>query len=112
VNPLPIDLIDRFIKEHSRVLVVEETEPVIEKQLSKRVFGKLTGHMPYGLVEAGDIRNAINNIQENHVKRDIVPQTIKKRGARPLCDDCPYLPLYRAIKELDVLLQATSGVPS
>ena len=109
VNPLPFDLIDRFIKEHSRVLIVEETEPVIEKQLSKRVLGKLTGHMPYGLVEAGDIRKAVENINIDAVKRNVVLQTIETRGARPICDDCPYLPLYKAVKQLDVPVAGDVG---
>jgi indolepyruvate ferredoxin oxidoreductase alpha subunit len=109
VNPLPVDLIDRFIKKHSRVLIVEETEPVIEKQLSKRVLGKLTGHMPYGLVETGDIQKAIENIESDAVKRKVVPQTIDKRGARPVCEDCPYLPLYKAVKELDVHVAGDVG---
>jgi indolepyruvate ferredoxin oxidoreductase alpha subunit len=109
VNPLPVDLIDRFIKEHSRVIIVEETEPVIEKQLSKRVFGKLTGHMPYGIVESEDIRKAIENINIDVVKRNVVPQTIETRGARPICDDCPYLPLYKAVKEVDVPVAGDVG---
>jgi len=109
VNPLPVDLIERFIREHSRVLIIEETEPVIEKQLSKRVLGKLTGHMPYGLVESGDIRKAIKNINIDIVKRKVVPQTIEKRGVRPICDDCPYLPLYKAVKELDVPVAGDLG---
>ncbi|HEY6586245.1 MAG TPA: thiamine pyrophosphate-dependent enzyme [Candidatus Methanoperedens sp.] len=109
VNPLPIDLIDRFIKEHSRVLIVEETEPVIEKQFSKRVFGKLTGHMPYGIAKIEDIQKALENIDNDAVKRDIVPQTIEKRGPRPMCEDCPYMPLYFAIKELDVPVAGDLG---
>ncbi|CAG0988000.1 hypothetical protein METP3_02475 [Methanosarcinales archaeon] len=109
VNPLPIDLIDRFIKEHSRVLIVEETEPVIEKQFSKRVFGKLTGHMQYGIAEVEDIQKALENIDNDAVKRDIVPQTIEKRGPRPMCEDCPYMPLYFAIKELDVPVAGDLG---
>ncbi|NJD52847.1 MAG: indolepyruvate ferredoxin oxidoreductase subunit alpha [Candidatus Methanoperedens sp.] len=109
VNPLPIELIDRFIKEHSRVLVVEETEPVIEKQFSKRVFGKLTGHMPYGIAEVEDIRKALENINNDAPKSDIVPQTIEKRGPRPMCEDCPYMPLYLAIKELDVPVAGDMG---
>lgn len=109
VNPLPVDLIDRFIKEHSRVLIIEETEPVIEKQLSKRVLGKLTGHMPYGIVESGDIQKAIANINIDIVRRSVVPQTIETRGARPICEDCPYLPLYNAVKELDVPVAGDVG---
>ncbi len=109
VNPLPADLIERFIREHDRVLVVEETEPVIEKQLSKRVLGKLTGHMHYGIVEVGDIQKAIGSIHKDTVMEEIIPQTIEERGARPICEDCPYLPLFKAIKELDVPVAGDLG---
>lgn len=109
VNPLHLDLVKRFIAEHDRVLVVEETEPFIEKHLSKRALGKLTGHMPYGLVEVEDIREAIENINKDTVVRNTAPQTIEDRGARPVCDDCPYLPLYDAIKELGVPVAGDLG---
>jgi len=109
VNPLPIEIIDNFIKDHSKVLVVEETEPVIEKQFSKRVLGKLTGHMPYGIVEIGDIQKALDNINIDAAKPNVVPQTIEKRGVRPICEDCPYLPMYMAIKELDIPVAGDLG---
>ena len=110
VNPLPLDMVKRFLDEHERVLVVEETEPVIEKQLPKKVFGKLTGHMPYGLVEIKNIQKAIENILEDEAARNIIPQTIEEREEeRPVCEDCPYIPLYNAIKELDVPVAGDLG---
>ncbi|MDP2845864.1 MAG: thiamine pyrophosphate-dependent enzyme, partial [Candidatus Methanoperedens sp.] len=36
-------------------------------------------------------------------------QTIEERGARLICDDCPYLPLYNAIKELNVPVAGDLG---
>lgn len=109
VNPLPLGLINRFLAEHERVLVVEETEPFIERQLSGRVLGKLTGHMPYGIVEAKDIRKAVEHIDKDIVAGRITTQSIKSRGKHPLCDDCPYLPLYAAVKELDVPVAGDLG---
>ncbi len=109
VNPLPLDTVNRFLDEHERVLVVEETEPVIERQLPKRVLGKLTGHLPYGITEIEDIQKAIQNINSDTVARDIIPQTIKERGERPICQDCPYIPLYNAIKELNVPVAGDLG---
>lgn len=109
VNPLPRDLVKRFLEEHERVLVVEETEPVIEKQLPGKVLGKLTGHMPYGLVEIKDIQKAIENIHKDKVAYNTTPQTIEERGERPVCEDCPYIPLYNAIKELDVPVAGDIG---
>ncbi len=109
VNPLPLDMVKRFLNEHERVLIVEETEPVIEKQLPKKVLGKLTGHMPYGLVEIKDIQKAIENIHKDKVARSITSQTIEQRGVRPVCEDCPYIPLYNAIKELNVPVAGDFG---
>ena len=54
-------------------------------------------------------KNALKNINNDTVKRDIVPQTIEKRGPRPMCEDCPYMPLYFAIKELDVPVAGDLG---
>ncbi len=108
-NPLPIDLINRFIKRHERILVVEETEPVIERQLSKTVLGKLTGHMPYGIVEIKDIEKALDSINKDSIVQDITPETIEKRGVRPICDDCPYLQMYQAIKDLGVPVAGDVG---
>lgn len=109
INPLPINLINRFIDEHDRIMVVEETEPVIEIQIAGRVLGKLTGHVPYGIIELRDIKNAIHNIHKHSVTYDISPETIEKRGARTLCQDCPYLPLYEAIKQLNVPVAGDMG---
>lgn len=108
VNPLPLNLVARFMAEHEHVLVVEETEPVIERQLGGKVLGKLTGHIPYGLVEEEDIKKAVGNINKDIVT-DSAPQTIEERGARPLCADCPYLPLYNAVKELGVPVAGDLG---
>jgi indolepyruvate ferredoxin oxidoreductase alpha subunit len=109
VSPLPYDTVNHFIDEHERILLIEETEPFIEKQLGKRVLGKLTGHMPYGRVEIEDIRHAIKNIDTDYVVQNITPQTIELRGSRPICDNCPYLPLYKAIKELNVPVAGDLG---
>ncbi|MCX9013093.1 MAG: thiamine pyrophosphate-dependent enzyme [Candidatus Methanoperedens sp.] len=109
VNPLPQNMIDRFLNDHERVLVVEETEPVIERQLPEKVLGKLTGHMPYGTVEAADIKKAIENIERETAAQQVMPQTIRERGERPICEDCPYLPLYRAVKELNVPVAGDMG---
>jgi indolepyruvate ferredoxin oxidoreductase alpha subunit len=109
VNPLPRALVKRFMNDHERILVIEETEPVIERQLSDHVLGKLTGHMPYGIVEAGDIREAIEKFNEDKIERTITPQVIAERGARPVCEDCPYLPLYFAVKELGVPVAGDLG---
>lgn len=46
--PLPQKKVAEFIKKHNRVLVIEETDSVIESQIidKSRVLGRLTGHIP------------------------------------------------------------------
>lgn len=46
--PLPQRRVAEFIERHKKVLVVEETDSVIESQIvdKSKVFGRLTGHIP------------------------------------------------------------------
>jgi len=46
--PLPLDLIERFLARHKRVLLLEEPDFAIETQLRDRtkVMGRLSGHVP------------------------------------------------------------------
>lgn len=55
-SPIPRGLVGRLLREHDTVLVVEETEPVVEEQVrvlatelqgAARILGKRTGHIPY-----------------------------------------------------------------
>lgn len=110
VNPLPSGRIHEFIRQHKNVLVVEETEPVIEMQLGKRIYGKLTGHLPYGAVGEQDIVNAIASIRDGMpIPAPATPETIAKRGPRALCDGCPFIPLYNAIKKLGAIAAGDMG---
>jgi len=46
--PLPLDLIERFVARHERVLLLEEPDVCIEMQLRDRtkIEGRLSGHVP------------------------------------------------------------------
>jgi indolepyruvate ferredoxin oxidoreductase alpha subunit len=104
VNPLPRIIIDKFIEKHSKILVIEETEPVIEEQISfSGVLGKLTGHTGYGRIEASDIILALENIDIDKVNRTCRPETRISRGfSKNLCEDCPYRVLYKVLGRFDV----------
>ncbi|MEA3323729.1 MAG: thiamine pyrophosphate-dependent enzyme [Euryarchaeota archaeon] len=101
VSPLPVTQIADFIGDR-RVLVVEETEPVIEGQLGTgtcNVLGRRSGHLPYGGLTEEDILFAIENMDKNEIVLDIVPETLKNRGySRDICDDCPFRPVYEAVR--------------
>ncbi|MHC1630776.1 MAG: thiamine pyrophosphate-dependent enzyme [Methanotrichaceae archaeon] len=109
-HPLPWKSIKSFIEDHRKILIAEEPLPFIESKLrmSDKVCGKLTGHLPFGKLEAADLKKALDKIdlpaeQKYHI------QTVEERGSRTICDDCPYLPLYEAIKNLNVLVAGDAG---
>jgi len=103
VSPLPVKRIADFIGDR-RVLVVEETEPVIEGQLGTgtcNVLGRRSGHLPYGGLTEEDILFAIENMDKNEVALDTEPETLKNRGySRDICEDCPFRPVYEAVRAI------------
>jgi len=101
VNPLPIGTIADFIRDR-RVLIVEETGTVIESQLqSGCVLGRRSGHLPYGGLTRDDILFAMENIDQDAIELAVYPETLESRGfTREICDDCPFIPIYEAIKNV------------
>ena len=110
-NPLPAKLLRRFIDGHRRVLVAEEPEPFIESQLalSPKVKGKLTGHLPRGPLERADIIRALEILEEMPAKRPQVYESVAERGYAGVCDDCPFIPLFRALGKIDVSVAGDAG---
>jgi indolepyruvate ferredoxin oxidoreductase alpha subunit len=113
VNPLPFGKIGTFLKNKKKVLVVEESEPFIEEQIriSGNVYGKKTGHLPYGQITPEDIEFALENMDEEIISKPEVPAFLEtgNRGRTIICDDCPYLPLYRFLSTLDVRIAGDMG---
>lgn len=108
VHPLPGELIEDFTKRYGRVLVVEETEPYLETRISGAV-GRLTGHLPRtGPTTQEDITWALDHIDEDHIRRPYEEERVK-HGARGLCEDCPYTPVYRALKTIGAAVAADLG---
>ncbi|MGP8331219.1 MAG: thiamine pyrophosphate-dependent enzyme [Methanosarcinaceae archaeon] len=111
VNPIPFKTIRKFVKLHKRILIVEETESFIESHLCvlDNVFGKKTGHIPYGQTNIEHIEYALDHLNENTIDRHTNIQTIASRGMRSICDDCPYVPLYHILHDLDVMVSGDLG---
>jgi len=103
VSPLPVTRIADFTRDR-RVLVVEETGPVIEGQLGNgtyNILGRRSGHLPYGGLTERDILFAIENIDKNEITLDITPETLKNRGySRDICDACPFIQVYEAVRTI------------
>ena len=113
VNPLPLQKIGNFLKNNRRVLVAEESEPFIEEQIriSGNVYGKKTGHLPYGQIMPEDIEFALEHIEEETapVPTDSVRTESGKKDRATICEDCPYLPLYHFLRLPDVQVAGDMG---
>lgn len=112
VHPLPLGRIKEFTDMHSPILVAEEPWPFIESQLriSPGVLGKLTGHLPYGGLNASDLSGAIDAIiSDRPPQRTPASGLAKEHTRRSLCESCPFLPLYRAIAQIDVVVAGDAG---
>lgn len=115
VNPLPLGKIGMFLRNNQKVLVVEESEPFIEEQIhiAGQVYGKKTGHLPYGQVKLEDIEFALEHInQEKVLYSELADAVLIKReieSRATICNNCPYLPLYRFLNTLDVPVAGDMG---
>jgi indolepyruvate ferredoxin oxidoreductase alpha subunit len=110
-HPLPWKLIRRFINGHRLILVAEEPEPFIESQLrmSPKVRGKLTGHLPFGSLERSDLIKALADLEIKEECAPSVYESVAERGYKGICDDCLFIPLYKALKKLDVPVAGDAG---
>ncbi len=109
--PLPEKLLRRFIDGHRRILVAEEPGPFIESHLamSPKIRGKLSGHLPFGLLQRSDIISALEQLEERPKKRMQVYESVAERGYESICEGCPFAPLFLALKEIDVPVAGDAG---
>ena len=113
-QPYPVSREALFeVQRHfQRVLVLEETDPVIEGAFpdSSRVFGRLTGHIPWaGELTVEAMREAVDSLKGD---TPMVPVGIKiegqdegglqqPKGAKPrLCPGCGHRPVFYLMKRL------------
>ncbi len=96
--PLSKDLMNE-IKDYKKVLVVEESFPVIEYQIrNKEIFGRLTGDIP----EEGEltIDRIINIITEFFTLNSEKLKSVEVMSKKPeLCAGCPHRNSFYAIKK-------------
>ena len=111
--PLPMKMIEKFIKSHDTVIVVEELEPFYEDQIKaagfsvrgKEYFGHLGELSPHrvaaGLKKAGvidEVRHAEISAEEQMFPRPPV-----------LCPGCPHRGAFMALKKLGVAVTGDIG---
>jgi indolepyruvate ferredoxin oxidoreductase, alpha subunit len=110
-NPLPEDMINRFIENVDAILVVEELEPYLEEYVKARcfdtgriipVYGKASGHFsrlfeytPNMVYEQVSKVAGVEYTPYVHTKSDL------PFPARPpvLCPGCPHRASYYAVKQ-------------
>ncbi|MCD1295694.1 indolepyruvate oxidoreductase [Methanocella sp. CWC-04] len=112
VNPFPKNKVNDFISEMEYVLVCEDVAPFLEEHInSPKARGRMTGHLPRaGVLDEDNIMNAVENILKDRINPEIVPETLESRGfAKSLCKECPYKPVYDAIKMLDAPVSSDVG---
>ncbi|WP_457560603.1 thiamine pyrophosphate-dependent enzyme [Caminibacter sp.] len=102
--PLPNEL-KEFIKKYKKVLVIEETEPVIEEFLRENnIYGKLTGDI-FTIDEVSKERviDALKNVGmfegENPYKPIFNVGEVEPKKPN-LCPGCPHRDIYFAIKKV------------
>jgi indolepyruvate ferredoxin oxidoreductase alpha subunit len=111
VNPLCQRRIDTFLAEHGRVLVVEEGAPFVEESIRGNVLGKMSGHLPYfGELTSNDVVRALSYIEADYLATQFEVETLQSRGyTQQICDNCPFLPFYQALKKLDIMVAGDMG---
>ncbi|MGA3358664.1 MAG: thiamine pyrophosphate-dependent enzyme [Halobacteriota archaeon] len=111
VNPLCHRRIDSFLEEHSRVLVIEEGAPLVEESIRGKVLGKLSGHVPrFGELTSDDVNRALNYVEADYIATQFDVETLQNRHyMEEICEDCPFLPLYRALANVDIMIAGDMG---
>ena len=78
-------------------------------RMSPKVKGKLTGHLPRGPLERADIIRALEGLEEKPEKKPQVYESVAERGYAGVCEDCPFIPLFRALGKVDVPVAGDAG---
>jgi len=125
VNPLPEGKLRKFLKGLKKLIVIEEGDPVIEKQVRSfaqeyfpgmNIFGKEIKQIlnPYGELNVDCVVKGISKaiglqVEEDQERINIKKEIQKKVSPRSstLCAGCPHLGTYWAVKKA---LQDRKGV--
>lgn len=109
--PLPKKQLDRLFNECESILIVEEGQPFIEKQLrgklnrTGRIYGKLSGTLPpSGELNPDIVREALRNVvKELEIdvkveKKEVnAPSQVTKPRPPALCVGCGHRDVYAAL---------------
>lgn len=103
-NPLPEELVSRFLKDHKKTIIVEELDPMVEgkvrvlaqiKRIPSSIYGKMDGYFPFSYEYNPDVfSSALSRILGIELKKGTGAdlKIEEKLPARPpvLCPGCPH----------------------
>ena len=103
--PLPAGQLKELVKKYKKVLVVEETYPVIEEEIRREnVYGRMSGHMH--LVDEMNkerVLEALTKIgfyEGENIYKPVFSVDNPKVRKPNLCPGCPHRDVYFAIKKV------------
>ncbi len=108
VNPIPTESIKDFAKQVKELYIAEELDPIFETQIKSygiKCYGK--DKLPIlGEFTPDTIKEAVLGI-----KKDSEIKTNKTIPARPpsLCEGCPHRPVFKVLKELNLIVSGDIG---
>ncbi|WP_024786747.1 MULTISPECIES: thiamine pyrophosphate-dependent enzyme [unclassified Lebetimonas] len=104
--PLPLNQLKDLIKKYEKVLVIEETYPVIEEEIrSHNVYGKMTNDV-HSIDEMTKERvlKALKNVglyNGENIYKPVFTQNFEVKHRKPnLCPGCPHRDIFFAIKKV------------
>lgn len=109
--PSPSTMIEKLLKNVSKVMVVEELEPVLEEQVERiarkvnpdvEILGKGSGHIPrVGELDLLPVRNAIAGMEGIATQSAAKIDAVKIIPPRPpaLCPGCSHRATYYAMRK-------------
>jgi indolepyruvate ferredoxin oxidoreductase alpha subunit len=106
-HPLPVEQVRAFLRAVRTVLVLEETAPLVERAvravaqqegLTLPIYGRDTGHLSRaGELFAPQIAAALNSFLPRLALPTGGESGRPMPSRQPLCDGCPYIPVFDAL---------------
>jgi indolepyruvate ferredoxin oxidoreductase, alpha subunit len=107
--PMPAASLSAFLKKVKGVLVLEETDPLVERRvrslaqeqgLTLPVCGRDTSHLPYaGELFGTHIAAALNRFRPDLSIPEEGERSRSMISRQSLCEGCPYIPTFDALLE-------------
>jgi indolepyruvate ferredoxin oxidoreductase alpha subunit len=110
LNPLPFVLIERFLRRVSSVVIIEETAPLLEREIRATaqriglhvpIFGRDTAHVALvGELFPSQLTASLNKFLPEISWPEGEDEERAMPSKEPLCTGCPYFPVFDALIEL------------